>query len=95
MRDKQLADLVEQWQAMGHLQTLPTDVEFVRYLRPDEFGVVRADCMKKQGFDAAPTFDGGVEYVNVPDDQAAAQIAARYRCEVMYPGAPAILDAVG
>lgn len=88
MRDRQLADLVKRWRAMGHLRTLPTDVKFVRYLRPDEFGVVRADCMKKQGFDAVPTTDGGIEYVDIPNDQAEAQTLARYRCEVMYPVHP-------
>lgn len=67
---------------------VPTDAEFVRFIEPDEYGRVHAECMREQGFDAEETFDGGVSYDAVPPDQAGAQQQALYRCQVQYPVHP-------
>jgi len=71
---------------------VPTDVGLVRFVEPDEYGRVIAQCVRDQGFDATETFDGGVSYGAVPDDQTRAQREAIYRCEVQYPLHPRYLQ---
>lgn len=68
---------------------MPADVEFVRYISPDEWGV-RAQCFRDHGIDADETFYGGVSFDRVhdlPDRERLIQ-EAEYRCLVMYPVHP-------
>jgi hypothetical protein len=83
LRDRALAQEAE---ALG--VALPADAEFVRYINPDEYGRVHAACMTEQGFEATETFDGGVRYGPIPDEQGEAQRIAAMRCKVMYPVHP-------
>jgi hypothetical protein len=83
LRDQALA---QEAQALG--VEVPDDVEMVRYISIDEFGVVRARCLTEQGFQATATFDGGLTFTPVPDDQGEAQRIASMRCAVMYPVHP-------
>jgi hypothetical protein len=78
--------LVQEAEALG--VDVPTDIEFVRYISPDEFGAVLAACMTEQGFEATETFDGGVRYAPIPDEQGEAQREALIRCKVRYPVHP-------
>lgn len=84
LRDEALAEEAE---VLG-LDEVPTDVEFLRYIHPDEFGRVRAQCIRDQGFEAEETFDNGVSYGQVPPEQAEALRRASYRCSAMYPVHP-------
>lgn len=86
----ELARLAAQFE-QTHGQPPPTDVEFVRFIDPAEFGRVLAQCVRDQGFQAEETFDGGVTYEPVPDDQVLALEEAIYRCDVAYPVHPRYL----
>ena len=66
----------------------PTDAEFVRFIEPDEYATVHVECLQRQGIPARATFDGGIKFGDIPDDQAQAQHEAIHRCEVMYPVHP-------
>jgi hypothetical protein len=83
LRDEALAQEAE---ALG--VHVPADATFVRYISPEEYGAVHARCMTEQGFEATKTFDGGVRYAPIPDDQGEAQRTAAMRCKVMYPVHP-------
>lgn len=66
----------------------PTDVEFVRFIEPAEFGRVTAECVRDQGFEAKETFDNGISFGDVPEEQGLALNEAVYRCNVAYPVHP-------
>lgn len=85
LRDQAIAERGEQMLAAGELESLPEDVEFVRYVELGEIAEVRVRCLRDLGFDAEVTRDGGVAYPSVPTDQLTAMYEAIYRCEVMFP----------
>lgn len=66
----------------------PNDAEFIRFIEPGDYGRVHSDCIREQGFDATMTFDGGVHFGEIPEEQAPAQRQAIHRCLVMYPTHP-------
>jgi hypothetical protein len=75
----------------GFTGPLPADVEFVRYISPDDWGRVHAQCFRDHGIDAAETFDGGISFERVPEDLPDRERViqeAEYRCLVMYPVHP-------
>lgn len=63
----------------------PTDVGFVQFIRADDYGRVHSECLRGQGFPAEETFDGGIEFGSVPQEQLDARRAAEYRCHAQYP----------
>jgi hypothetical protein len=71
---------------------VPDAAEFIEYIHPDDFGRVRSQCMREQGFDARETFDGGVSYGRIPDDQSEAQRSAAVLCSARYPVHPRFLE---
>jgi hypothetical protein len=70
----------------------PTDVEFERYISPDEYAIVMVPCLNELGIPASTLPDGGVGFGDIPADQALAQKEAMYRCEVRYPTHPRFLE---
>lgn len=66
----------------------PDDVEFVRFIRSDEFGRIHSECIRGQGFQAEETFDGGIAFGDVLQDQYVALLEAEYRCLAQYPVHP-------
>ncbi|HEY8452598.1 MAG: hypothetical protein FWJ70_16410 [Micromonosporaceae bacterium] len=84
--EKELAERAGELRLRG--VDVPTDAEFVRFIEPDEYGRVHSACLRDQGFEAEETFDGGVQFGDVPSELASAQQQAMYRCEVMYPVHP-------
>jgi hypothetical protein len=88
----ELEQLVENYKRMGLMDSPPTDVDLVRFIRPEEYGRVHAACIQEQGFSATETFDGGVEFGEIPPEQARAQAEAVYRCDVQFPVHPAYLQ---
>jgi hypothetical protein len=89
LRDESNAEYGDRLLQEGQLDSLPDDVDFVRYITTGEYGETYAGCLREQGFDATVTPDGeGLRVGTVPADQSAALAAARYRCRVMYPVHP-------
>ncbi len=86
-----LAERAAELQASG-MENVPDDVEFVRFIRPDEYGSVHAECLREQGFEARERFAGVVEFGEVPPDREVALLEARYRCLVQYPVHPRYLQ---
>lgn len=71
-----------------NLDDPPQDVEFERYISPDEYAAVMVPCLTEQGIPAHPLPDGGVGYGDIPPDQALQQREALYRCMVRFPTNP-------
>jgi hypothetical protein len=91
LRDAELARHVESMREQGFAGPLPADVKFVRYISPDEWGRVHAQCFRDVGISAEETFDGGISFERVPDDLPDRERRiqeAEYRCLVMYPVQP-------
>jgi hypothetical protein len=91
LRDAELARHIESMREQGFDRPLPADVEFVRYIGPDEYGRVHAQCFRDHGIDAEETFGGGISFERVPDDLPGRERLlqeAEYRCMVMYPVHP-------
>jgi len=87
LRDELIANQGEYLLREDLVDSLPTDVEFVRYLDPDEWAEVHAQCLRDQGFHVEVTLDGGLLF-NLPEDQQKALHEAAYRCDVQYPVHP-------
>jgi hypothetical protein len=88
LRDERLARHVESMRAEGFEGPLPTDAEFVRFISPDEWTRVHAQCLREEGVDAEQTPGGGIAYGDgliEGTDARQAHLAAAYRCEVRYP----------
>lgn len=66
----------------------PQDVEFERYISPEEYAGVMVPCLTEQGIPARPLPDGGVGFGDIPPEQAQAQREALYRCWVRFPTHP-------
>lgn len=66
----------------------PQDVEFERYVTPDEWASLTVTCLVDQGIPAVLLPDGGVGFGNIPPEQAQAQREAAYRCSVRFPFDP-------
>lgn len=62
-------------------------VDVERYVSPDEWPEVWAECMSDQGFDATASNTGGVSG-NVPAGQEEPAAIARYTCDVRFPTDP-------
>lgn len=70
----------------------PQDVEFERYISPDEYAAVMVPCLTEQGIPARPLPDGGVGYGDIPPEQARLQAEALYRCRLRFPTHPLFLE---
>ena len=70
------------------LKDPPTDVEFERYITPEEYGEVMVECLSDQGIPVRHSGDGGVLFGDIPPDQALMQREAVYRCQVRFPTDP-------
>ena len=91
LRDAALARHVESMREQGFTGPQPADVEFVRYISPDEWRRIRAQCFRDRVFDADETFYGGISFDRVPGDLPGRERRiqeAEYRCLVMYPVHP-------
>ena len=66
----------------------PRDAQFERYVTPDEWAPVMVQCLNEQGIPADVSRDGGIEYGDVPMEQAQTQSEALYRCRVRFPTDP-------
>lgn len=74
--------------AANLLDDPPQDVEFERYIHPDEFAAVLVPCYTEQGVLAHALPDGGIGFEEVPPAQALSQREAIYRCDVRFPVHP-------
>ncbi|WP_431883032.1 hypothetical protein [Micromonospora gifhornensis] len=86
---KDLAEWVEAQRQRG-LESVPDDVEFVRFIAHEDYGRVHSECMRQQGFAVQETEDNGLEFHD-PPEQFVPQTQARYRCMVQYPVHPRYL----
>lgn len=68
----------------------PTTVaEFVRYIHPDEWAAVRAECLEEEGWLVEITVDGsGIRFPEVTPEQSIEMAAADERCGDRYPVDP-------
>jgi hypothetical protein len=82
-----LAGLAARFEA-DHGRPPPDDATFIRFIDANDYGRVHAECVREHGFDASETFDGGVIFGDVAQDQALALAEAHYRCEAAYPVHP-------
>lgn len=70
----------------------PRDVEFVRYISPEDYAAVMVPCLTDQGIPVTALPDGGIGFEDIPLDQAVLQAEAMYRCEVRFPTHPIFLE---
>ena len=82
-----LASYAERLQAAFPGIELPA-VAPIRFIEPQEYGGVFAECVTEAGFPATPTEDNGIGFAPVPDTQAEAQSVALYVCQAQYPTNP-------
>lgn len=69
--------------------TVTTTENFVRFIHPDEFAVVMVSCMADEGWTVTTTFDGGVKFPQVTEEQAVEMEAAVWLCRrEKYPTDP-------
>lgn len=66
----------------------PQDVEFERYIYPDEYAAALVPCLTEQGVPASALPDGGIGFGDIPPEQARLQTEALYRCQVRFPVHP-------
>lgn len=66
----------------------PQDVEFERYISPEEYAAVMVPCLTEQGIPARTLPDGGVGFDDIPEEQWLMQREAMYRCSVRFPTHP-------
>lgn len=64
--------------------------ERVRFIEPDEYAIVMADCMTSEGFPSVASADGGVES-SFDTTQQEANATAFYRCRIKFPTDPKYL----
>lgn len=70
----------------------PQDVEFERYISPEEYAATVVPCLTEQGIPATALPDGGIGFGDIPPEQALVQAEAMYRCEVRFPTHPMFLE---
>lgn len=63
----------------------PHDVEFERYISPEEYAGVMVPCLTEQGIPATALPDGGVGFGDLPEEEWVLQREAMYRCNVRFP----------
>lgn len=83
-----LSDLAERY----GLDDPPDDIEFERYISPEEYSAVMVPCLTDQGIPVTALPDGGIAFEDIPLDQAVLQAEAMYRCEVRFPTHPIFLE---
>lgn len=57
----------------------------VRWLTPEEWAETIAECMTSSGFIASALADGGIQFGDIPEEQAEAQNVAYFVCQAKYP----------
>lgn len=82
--EEQLRELAAQYR----LEDPPQDVEFERYISPEEYAAVMVPCLTEQGIPARELPDGGISFDDVRPEQARLQREAMYRCSVRFPTHP-------
>lgn len=70
------------------LEDPPQDVQFERYISPEEYAAVMVPCLTEQGIPASELPDGGVGFGDLPEEQWELQREAMYRCSVRFPTHP-------
>lgn len=65
------------------------DASLVRWVKPDDWAQAQVDCMTEQGFSSS-VHQGGVQYPDVPPEQAKSLTIAAYTCAVSFPVDPRI-----
>lgn len=68
--------------------TFTTTADFVRFIHPDEWTVVRSQCITDHGWPVTTTPDGGIEFPDIAEDQQPEMQAAVELCEQMFPVDP-------
>ena len=79
-----LRELAERYR----LDDPPQDVEFERYISPEEYAAVMVPCLTEQGIPVRALPDGGVGFDDWPEEQWLLQAEAVYRCHVRFPTHP-------
>lgn len=74
------------------LDNPPTDVEFERYISPDEYAAVMVPCLTEQGIPATPLGDGGISFGDIEPEQGQLQREGMYRCSARFPVHPLFAD---
>lgn len=62
--------------------------EFVRFIHPDEWAAVRAECLGEEGWIVEITIDGGIRFPDVTPEQSVEMEAADERCGERFPVDP-------
>lgn len=68
--------------------TVTTTADFVRFIHPDEWTVVLAQCLTDHGWPVTTTPDGGIKYPNVGNAQQSEMQADDELCGRMFPVDP-------
>lgn len=85
--EQQRTSAIEGFETMHPGVPVPA-IEFVRFVTPEEWAAVTAECMTAAGFTATVSDDGGVEYGGIPVDQAVALDLASLECRLQHPMDP-------
>lgn len=72
----------------GLLESVPTDVAFVRFISPDEEPRVYSQVLRERGFDWMAIQSDDASQWELPDEQKEAAAEALFRCYAMYPVHP-------
>lgn len=90
LREAQLAGLADELRQHG-LTEVPSDVDFVRYIQPEEVAIVHGEYLRQCGYEVKASGDGRsytVDDREFDSEQAAAYYADVYRCNAMFPVHP-------
>lgn len=68
------------------------EVQLVRWVTPSDWAQAQVDCMDEAGYSGGRVGQGGIEYPEVPEEQAKALEIAAYVCALEYPTDPRIND---
>ncbi|MGA7096543.1 MAG: hypothetical protein WB245_03140 [Acidimicrobiia bacterium] len=68
--------------------TVTTTEDFVRFIHPDEWTLVRSQCMIDKGWPVTTTPDGGISYTHIGEDQQPEMQADDELCGRMFPVDP-------
>lgn len=85
-------EALQELAALYMLDDPPQDVEFERYISPEEYAAVMVPCVTEQGIPVEALPDGGLSFGDIPPEQSVLQAEAMYRCEVRFPTHPMFLE---
>lgn len=63
----------------------PIEADLVRWVDLHEWSTVQANCLSEHGFSVEPNPQGGINWGEIPPEQAQAQRLAAAQCEARYP----------